>query len=183
MSNLRFAIGDSAWHAAHRRHEKKVSCPDCGGTGRLRVIFHDETVVSIDCENCSRGYLPPTGQIATYDAAPYVEQVRIGGFEVGPDGVTWKVNMSGGEGGYSYIGVRDEELFDTEDAAKAYAEVLAAQAAADESKRMAAKEKAARSWAWNASYHRKEIKEAQRRIEYHTQKLNVAAIKAKEQSP
>ena len=39
------------------------------------------------------------------------------------------------------------------------------------------KEQQHRSWAWNATYHRKCLKEALRQVEYHTAKLNVAETK------
>ena len=44
---------------------------------------------------------------------------------------------------------------------------------------MKRKEKDTKTWAWNVHYHRKEIREAQKRIEYHTSKLNVAKLHVK----
>jgi len=49
-----------------------------------------------------------------------------------------------------------------------------------EREKIATKEKDTRTWAWNASYHRRQIKDAKRQLEYHTAKLNVASLKAKE---
>ena len=41
------------------------------------------------------------------------------------------------------------------------------------------KEKPARSWAWHVTYHRREIKRAERDLEYHTRALGIAKEKAK----
>jgi hypothetical protein len=43
-----------------------------------------------------------------------------------------------------------------------------------------AKTKDHRSWAWNASYHRRNIKDLERQLEYHRSKLAVCAANAKE---
>lgn len=45
------------------------------------------------------------------------------------------------------------------------------------------KERHDKTWAWNATYHRQRIREAQKALEYHTAKLNVAKFKAKEGEP
>lgn len=57
---------------------------------------------------------------------------------------------------------------------------MAAHADTAERARILGKEKGGRSWAWNATHHRREIKTAQERIAYHTSKLAVAALNAKE---
>jgi hypothetical protein len=53
------------------------------------------------------------------------------------------------------------------------------EANAAERARVLNKEKDTRTWAWNASYHRREIADAKKRIEYHAAKLAVASLKSK----
>jgi len=176
MSERRFQIGDIAWIAAFDAADNWLPCPDCGATGRIRVIFHDGTEVSIECGNCRAGYDPPTGRIRVFDRKPRAERVHVNGCEFGPNEMRWRL-------GYSdtcYRIVDDRDIFETEAAALERAKVIAAEADAAERAKVLTKEKDARTWAWNASYHRNCIKRAQKDIEYHTAKLAVAAIRAKE---
>lgn len=152
-----------------------VPCPDCGGTGRLRVTFHDETTVSIDCQNCSVGYASPAGRVRCYDRKPKAEQFLITGVEQNAKGVRYQSGSSS-----CWITLDAAEVFATHDEALAHAKELAAKQDADDRARILTKEKDTRSWAWNASYHRRGIKEAQKQLDYHAAKLNVAALKAKE---
>jgi uncharacterized cysteine cluster protein YcgN (CxxCxxCC family) len=170
-----FKIGDRVWRPAWDSTDNYVTCPDCGGTGRLRVTFHDETTVSIECRNCSVGYDPPTGRVRCYDRRPKAEPMTITGMEVNAAGVKYQCGTT-----TCYYSVEEADVFATHDEAFTRAQEMAAAADAAERARILTKEKDTRSWAWNASYHRARIKEAQRQLDYHTAKLNVAALKAKE---
>lgn len=174
---MRYEIGQSIWISEFSPlAPTHVTCPDCGGTGRLRVTFHDDTQVSIECRNCASGYDPPTGRVIVYQNAAKARQAVVSGLEVHGGKTRWHVDASGG----CYRTVDDEDAFDTQEAALTQAEQKAATYAREQNDRVSAKEKDTRTWAWNASYHRRRIKDAQHEIEYHTAKLNVAAIKAKE---
>lgn len=172
---MRFAVGDLVWIASWETQKKYVTCPDCGGTGRIRVIFHDETQVSIECQRCQSGFNPPSGRLVHYERSPVVRCEAITGVELTDNSIEWKTK--------NHYRVADGDVFATETDAVERAAQMSAQANADDLQRIAMKEKDTRSWAWNASYHRREIKDAQRRIEYHTAKLNVAKVKAKETIP
>ena len=173
-----FNIGDSVFLARFEASEAYVTCPDCGGTGRLRMTFHDDTTVSIECRNCAAGYDPPTGRIKVYERKPSAMSIQVSGLEVGVDGVRYRL---GGGLNWNYIGDACD-VFATREEAEARGQQLADAATAEELQRVYRKERDTRTWAWNASYHRKAIKEAHRQIEYHTAKLTVAAIKAKEKT-
>lgn len=168
----RFQIGDQAWRATFDSTPAFVECPDCCGSGRLRVIMGDDTEVSIDCQNCKRGYLGPQGVLQVYDRTPRAEPVIVTGMEMDAERIRYRTSTS-------YL-VDDADLFADEQQAVARAQEIGEQFGAEERARIANKEKDTRSWAWNASYHRKAIKEAQRQIDYHTSKLAVASLKAKE---
>ena len=176
---MKYEVGQHAWWATCQTQEHFETCPDCGGTGRLRVTFHDETQVSIECRNCSAGYDPPTGRVKWYGRIPEAKMITISGFEF-TDG---KASYHASLGPSSYYRIEEAELFLTEDAAKARADELAAQHDAAERARIMTREKDTKSWAWNASYHRRCIKDAEKTIAYHTAKLAVAALKAKDPSP
>lgn len=170
--DTKFQIGDDLWYPTWDAFDNYVTCPDCGGTGRLRVTFHDETQVSIDCRNCSSGYDEPSGRVRVYDRKAAVKYCVVSGLEI--EGTTVRYRTSDSR-------VLDEaDLFRDHDEAMAAAVLKAGEASHQERERIATKEKDTRTWAWNASYHRGKIKQAHKDIEYHTAKLAVAAIKAKE---
>ena len=170
---MKYSIGQNLWHATAYVEKVYLTCPDCGGTGRIRCIMHDETIMSIGCGNCALGYGPPTGRIGAYQRKPKATPVTVIGLEArAGEAVKYQVTDC-----YS---VGEEHLFEQEDEAISAAKVLAEEYNRGELDRIQNKEKDTRTWAWNASYHRKAIKEAKKQIAYHEAKLNVAAIKAKE---
>lgn len=169
---MRFEIGQQVYRATWEAREAHVFCPDCGGTGRLRVTFHDETQVSIECRNCAAGYDPPTGYVRVYDRQPRALLSTITGVEIQGTETRWRTSES-------YI-VDDDKLFLDEESALAKAKEIAAEHDRADREKVFQKEKDTRTWAWNATYHRRCIKDAQRQIEYHSAKLAVAVVKAKE---
>src|ERR1700686_1584460 len=176
---MRFEIGQQVWMATfYPTTVRHVTCPDCGGTGRLRVTFHDETQVSIDCRNCAAGYEAPSGRVIIYEPQAKAKLSIVTGVEVNGDMTRWHL---AGPSNYYQV-ADDKDVYDNEAEARAAAEALAAVYIESERKRVFEKEKNTRTWAWNASYHRRCIKDAQKQIEYHTSKLAVAAIKAKEKT-
>lgn len=168
---MKFEIGQELWLATWESSEDCVTCPDCGGTGRLRVTFHDETTVSIECAGCSRGYEPPRGYVTVYNRHARAQRVTITGVEVRDGKTEWRTDRS-------YI-VDEDDLCEVEADALERAKGKAAQADLEEREKISAKEKPTRTWSWNATYHRKQIKDAQRNLEYHTKKLNAANLKAR----
>ena len=169
MIETKYSIGDTVWYARCNWIDEKATCPDCGGTGRIRCIMHDEATVSVECGACRQGYDPPTGFIRVYDYHPSVEMVVIDGVEVGKE-TRYRSRC--------YI-LDEDKLFPTREAAREVALQMVAAAKAAQTKKIAEKEKDSRTWAQNASYHRSCIRRAQKDLAYHTAKLNVAAIKAK----
>lgn len=172
----RFNIGDQVWRARFDSTKGGVTCPDCGGTGRLRVTFHDETTVSIECRNCSVGYDPPTGRVVCYERHPAAEPITVTGMEMTATKITYHL---GGTESFHYL-ADENEIFVSREEALVRAQSMAAEATEEERKKIFRKERDTRTWAWNASYHRGVLKRAHKDIEYHTAKLNVAALKAKE---
>lgn len=174
MSKLKYNIGDRVYYATFNSHVGVyVECPDCGGTGRIRCILHDETTVSINCGNCSQGYDPPTGRILIYDNKPDVENVTISGVEV-------EVGKLPEYKTTDHWYLKEDRLFSSKEDATAKALELHEAYKQAQRDKVLTKEKDKKSWAWNASYHRGIIRRAEKDIVYHTAKLNVANLKKKE---
>lgn len=168
----KYEIGDTVWFATCNQEETSVECPDCGGTGRLRVTFHDETTVSIGCRNCSVAFDSPTGRIKVYNRTPKAKPFTILGLEIEASG---EVRYAGPNG----YRIKESCLFATIDEAMMAAVEMAKIQDQAERDRIQTKEKDTRSWAWNVTYHRREIKRAEKDIVHHTAKLAHAALKAK----
>lgn len=174
---LKYQIGQKLFLARCESAKQYVTCPDCGGTGHIRVIFHDDTEASIECSACRNGYDPPTGKIAIYERKPSTAFVRIAGLDIYDGGkIRWRIVTADD---YTYI-IEDEDdlLFLDAGSALQRAEKLAEMYNIEEQHKITKKEKDTRSWAWNASYHRREIKRMEQQIEYHRSKLSVASLKA-----
>lgn len=169
---MKFQIGDLVWRASWDYRQNYVTCPDCGGTRALTFIMFDGTEHTIDCAGCAAGYEPPRGVLPVGSYQPVAHSHTVTGMKLRTEG-GFEYTLNSGH----YVG--EEDLFATKEEAEARAELLSQEKAAEDLRRVYKKEKDTRSWAWHVHYHRREIKEAQRRLTYHTQKLNVAKEKAK----
>jgi hypothetical protein len=173
---MRFRIGQQVWIANFQPMAPVlVTCPDCGGTGRLRVLFHDDTIVSIECRNCAAGYDPPTGMVTMHQRSVGVRKVIVTGVQMQGKEIEWHLDGTD----RAWTRMEDACIFDNATDALAAAQEEQAKWEHDQDQRVLHKEKDTRTWAWNASYHRNCLKEAQRQIDYHTRKLSIASLKAK----
>lgn len=162
----KFSYGEMVWCAEVRPTEKQVKCPDCFGMKYLRVTLGDDSVVTVDCQECERGYLGPQGTVTAHDYAATVETRMVTGIE------TWD-----GEFRYSFYqrsSVEESRCFATQEEATVRAAELQTEDEERERQRFAAKDKPNRSWGWNATYHRGCLRRAEKEIEYHTKKLAMA---------
>jgi hypothetical protein len=170
---MKYQVGQQVWRATWEARKTYLTCPHCEGTGHIRFLNPDDSIGgAIDCANCTRGYDPPSGKICVYERRPVAEPTTINGMNVDAEKVEYHTTGS-------YL-VRESHLFEREDEALAFAAEMCAEEDRKERAQVARKEKDTRSWAWNVSYHRGCIKRAEKEIAYHTAKLNVARIKAKE---
>lgn len=172
---MKYEIGQEVWQATWDAQPARVECPDCAGTARVRVMLPDDTIVSIECEGCRRGYEPSTGWLRVFDRKPIAKLVTIAGVEIENGKTEWRTSAS--------YRVEECNLFDNEADAMTRAQAMAQEADREERDRVNQKERPLKSWAWHAHYHRREIKDAQRRIEHHTARLAVANKKAKADKP
>lgn len=166
-------VGEYAWVAQAKGKRKEITCPDCFGTGQLDVLLRNGEQLSIECRGCSSGYEPPSGKIELWEYDPSVEYHKITGFET---------NL-GQENEYrvGHFIYPESLVFMDRAAAETQAMIYAKEATKKQEDRILRKEKDTRTWAWNASYHRAQIRKAQSDLEYHTKKLNAAKLHVKEE--
>lgn len=171
----KFNYGDYVYHAHAQSVEGTQPCPDCGGRMFVEIIYQGISY-TLDCPGCERGYLGSTGTVAKYE---YVESVREGEiYSVSKDSEGFEYRMKTADG-ICYI-LKESDIFLTREEAEARAYEIRKEREDSEVQRTLRKHNPDRTWAWNVSYHKRQIAEAQKNIEYHTLKLNAAKKYAKE---
>jgi len=146
-----------------------VDCPDCGGTGRIRMITHDDITHSIEC-GCGHGYDKPSGKITIHQSVVEADHRMITEVCQTKDGFEYVLGCTI---------VKDCSVFLNEADALAHGEKQRKEYIAEQERKIFSKEKDTRTWAWNVRYHRSEIKRLEKNIAYHTAKLNAANLKVK----
>jgi len=173
----KYGIGDKVFKGTYDRVETHVTCPDCGGSQHILVTLHDGTELAIECGGCDPGgYQGSTGRIKQYVFTEIATPYTVTGVNVRANGVEYELNNFGG----SYWTGAEAELFSTSEEAMTHATAKKAEHEAAENKRFMAKTKDEKSWAWNATYHRKCIKDGERQLEYHRAKVKICEGKSKE---
>ena len=164
-------LGDHVWVSRAQGQRKRITCPECFGTGQLDILLRDGTKHSIDCAGCAAGYEPPKGWVELWEYEPSVELQTV-----------TKIEQDIGHppeyraGHFCY---KADEVFLTREEAVARAAKYAEEQTKEAEAKIFRKEKDTRTWAWHVHYHRKAIRDAEKSIEYHTKKLNAAKLQAK----
>lgn len=166
-----FNVGDQVWIAKTEWKEYYLTCPHCFGKKFLTVILGDDSKITIDCECCRAGYL---GSQGTVSVGQYREDAS---FETITRKEQSRDEISYTAGGYC---LKHNDIFRTKEEAQIRAAEIARDHRADEMQRFYTKEKIDRNWAWNATYHRNNIKRLKQELAYHESKLMVAQTRAKE---
>lgn len=181
MDKPKFAIGDVVWTGEWKPYEIQETCPDCGGTLRLTVTLFDDTIYQIPCEACKRGWEGPYGVVHRTGYRASVRELVVQGMELGcwdSNRGIWEYKL--GLEGSCYLNTPEHEIFLDEQAAMNFALSKGRQLEINEAARVFMKDKPAHTWAWHVTYHRRQIKEAQRQLEYSTRALGIAREKAKD---
>jgi hypothetical protein len=156
---MKFNIGDTIYFARAGQETIWITCPECLGSGRLRVIMGDESEVSIACECCSRSYEGSPGKMQTYAFHAAPEARIITGVEMQGSGDEQHVRYSCN--GWS---IEEENIFATLEEAQTRAVVVADEHAFEEKKKLGYKEKQHKTWAWHVRYYRSMIRDAKEQI-------------------
>jgi len=168
---MKYKIGDLIWYAHMKYVSKTVTCPDCFGQKALTVIKGDGSQVSIDC-GCRHGCEGPRGYYEYTAYVPDVRQVAIQRIEIEGENISYGHSQN-----YS---AQESDMFDNKEDAEKRAVELVAQHEVEELAKIYRKDKHNHTWAWHVRYHRECLKRAMKDIEYHSAKLNVAKVKAKQ---
>jgi hypothetical protein len=168
----KFKMGDTVYQAEAGQEQVWITCPECAGSGRLRVILGDDSEVSIACVCCERGYDGSPGRIQTYKFVGRTTEHTLMGVE----------EHLGRPTRYSFGCYSTEEanLFATRGEAANRMEILVLEHQTEETKRLKYKEKQHKTWAWNVRYWRGEIRRNKEEIARYEARLAVAPKNPKE---
>jgi hypothetical protein len=181
MKEPKYKLGDTVFMTSYDREQRVIVCPDCLGSARVKVTLATGEEIMIECGACDPGcYQGSTGRIFQYDYGVRIVKRVITGINLQEDDVEYRLD---GEAGHCYIGHQNGSypVYATEDAAKSGGEVMRVQHEAEENKRLLAKTKNHKRWAWNANYHRQQIKRLEQEIAYHHKKVEICKSHVKEE--
>lgn len=172
------AIGDTvfvAWANAYcQRHEP---CPICAGSGFCTLILGSGEQTPVECEFCRRGWDGPSGTITVYEARSGVLEEVVTGIELDERG--WIIKT-----GHRHFNEWDAVVFaDRTHAESRAAELMVKaqeQAKANYESQFAGNKK---KHTWSVGYHRREIAELERKIEWHRAKLSVRRPRPANRAP
>jgi hypothetical protein len=170
-----FAIGESIWWPAFDTLDSYIDCPDCGGTCVYRITLWDGTEHNLPCQTCLSGFLGPMGRILSPVPVAKARTGIVSGMTITQAGSKYQV----GDGRSHWL-IADQDAFTSQEEALAACPPLLAAYHADNQRRIAAKVKNHKSWAWHVSYHRREISRLREKIEQHAQQLGIARCKVKD---
>lgn len=168
-----FNIDDKVWVASFGRVAKQIPCPDCGGTKKLHVTLFDGSEFDIACAGCAGGYEPPRGYVTIQEWQADAELHTVTGVQSKKDAPP-TYYFEGGRLDY------DGRTFATREEAIARADELRHAYEADENRRLLAKTKDHRSWAWHVHYHRDCAKSHREKAAYHERMCAHAKTQSKE---
>lgn len=171
MIETPFTIGGQYWRARVRAERVTIPCPVCKGKRTVRVEFGDGEMVTFDCDACGLGFDRARGFIEEYTNEPAASPFVIAGVDHF-SGNCWTVRTEAGETA-DWSELRATEAEAMEESRRRCAENEAQNMLQRKYKRAAA----GRS-AWSVQYHRNQIKEAQRKVDWHSERLHVAKAKA-----
>jgi len=167
---MTYNIGNEVWYASRKSTREKVICPECFGQKYLTVILGDDSQVTIDCAGCSAGIDPPKGYITYYKQEIDVSLVVINGIRTYPEYVEYEINKTS----CSCNIIKDTDIFSTRKEAEIRAKELAEEWNKEQLDKIHRKEKNNHTWSWHVHYHRKQIRDAEKTIEYAKAKLDAA---------
>lgn len=166
MEACPFTIGQEVYHVVSGSYgQERETCPVCYGKRSVVVVLGNDEQVPVMCENCRSGCDPPSGTVVVHRAFSRVEAREIKGVEMVDGGFAVHV-------GHSRPKLSDRVVFADKDEAEARRVELHAEAAAEaqgcfERNLWTARGKVS----WTAGYHRAQVKDLKRKLEWHEAKL------------
>ena len=123
-------IGDVVWISRTSSEAVEKQCPDCLGTARWHCVLPNGEEFDVECARCYHGGFDLSNGIVCeeYKVQGIAVRDTISRIEMRVDGIEYTVG--------GYCGFGDDEIYDTEEEALAWAQVKSAEWADAEHKRL-----------------------------------------------
>jgi hypothetical protein len=168
-------LGDSIWVPRTGLRQTLVLCPICYGKLAVTVILGNNDTVTTPCDYCGNGFEGPRGVVPEYSEDPSCELLTITGIEA--------ITTVCGETVEYHCGssvVKEDMAFTDRESAMVKARELTAELLRDERTRAECiKKNKLQSYSWNAGYHLREAKDAEKRAAYHREKAALCKARSK----
>lgn len=155
--------------------EVQHKCPVCYGKCVVTVILGNDDHVQTLCDYCGKGYEGPRGYVVEREYTTEVKEITITGKEI-------RETESGRSVEYrhnSYI-LHDGIICDTREEAEVERQKIADAHKITELERLQrGKDNNVKSYSWHVGYHQRQLKEAQRQVDYHATKITYMKAKVK----
>jgi hypothetical protein len=168
-------VGDFVYWPRYGTLKVEKQCPVCFGNCKVTLILGNGDDVILPCDYCGKGYEGPRGYVSEYEYTV--------GYDCGTITEIRGVETAAGRtleyvAGHSFL--KYDAIFSSKEAAEDASKALAEKARQEDRKRAAwLKERISKTYAWNAGYHMRCVKKAQKEIEYHSEKAVLCKAKAK----
>lgn len=170
-------IGDKVFVAVFHPLDKEwVDCPDCLGTLYLRLVYPSGEEVTVGCETCRSGYYVQGKVMRLVSRARVIIRTVEKIVSVKTAKYTEIVYHTSDRGHF-----QDCNVFGNKELAMQRAIAKETDWNKSQTEKIRRKETPDRIWAWNASYHKNQIKRLEEDITLHRAKLDVADEKAKDE--
>jgi hypothetical protein len=178
--NRKLTVGDRAWWANCGTREITEPCPVCFGKRKVLLILGNGEQIETPCDYCGKGLEGPRGVVTEFGWVAEPKIIIVG--SVRSEETEGKTKHT-----YIFLGgycADSEDLFDTEDEARARCAVRSEEQAEIEKKRKwHMKDQNLRSYSWHVGYHLRCARRAKSELEYHSAKAIICKAKAKEPKP
>lgn len=168
MTAPAFQLGQIVWYAsASACGQVEVPCPVCFGKLEVQLVLGNGETQGIACNACERGFGGPTGAFHERAATSYIKSGPITGMSMRAGKMRYEVENWGCEDIYATEAEAEERRVELH--AKAGKEAAAV------TEHILSQQK--KGLTWSVSYHQSCIRDQERRIQYHYEKLRLSREK------
>lgn len=171
-----YNIGDTVWWATGGIREVRHECPVCYGKCCVTLILGNDDHVQTPCDYCGKGFEGPRGYVIEREYTTEVKEIVLSGKEIRETTAGRSVEYRHN----SYI-LYDGIICDTKEGAEIERQKIADAHKISELERLQrGKDNNVKSYAWHVGYHQRQLKDAQRQIDYHSKKITYMKEKVKQ---
>jgi len=160
-------IGDKIWWASCGHKEITIDCPVCYRTKKVILTLGNGEKIETPCEYCVSGFEEPRGYTNEHQLISEVKEVIITGKEINE-------NEQGKSIEYHYQNycLDKDNMFDKKEDAENRVKEMIKEYEDREVERSSYKKKKNQShYSWSVGYYRRQLKDAQRNIDFYSRKI------------